>query len=286
MKKPARLFVAVLAVLLTAAPLVAQTPKVLLVGDSWAAQQWSDQAHAAVFLANGAEQYQVLGATTTESGSTAAEWAAADKLLLIEQALAANPGIDTVQLTIGGNDFLNAWSTTMTPKQVHALQEQILLDLGTVTQFVLGQRPDIEVILSLYDYPNFRDTLSSAVGLLFCQPLHNSLGQPTPLQLNLAMMDFEAALAALATHPRVRHVGHAGHMQYTFGLPGDGIAPGQLPPPGDLSLPSPVASMRSHGILGRDCFHLTPSGYDVLVQNLYDNYFEVRFDTLLRSPFE
>lgn len=44
--------------------------------------------------------------------------------------------------------------------------------------------------------------------------------------------------------------------------------------------------MRDHGLAGRDCFHLTPDGYDVLVQNLYENFFQVRFDTLLHAPFE
>lgn len=265
---------------------MAQTPKVLLIGDSWARQQWEDQSHTVVFAANDAAMHAVVGNTTTESGSTAAEWAAPERLALIEQALAAHPGIDTVQVTIGGNDFLDAWSVTMTPEQEQALQAGILQDLDTVIALVLDHRPDIEVVLSLYDYPNFRDTLGSLVGILFCTPLNNSLGQPSPLQLNLAMMRFEAALGGLAAHPRVHHVSHAGQMQYTYGSPADGIPPGQLLPPGDPSLPSPVQSMRDHGFLGRDCFHLTPAGYDVLVQNLYDGYFRIRFDTLFKSSFE
>lgn len=261
-------------------------PKVLLIGDSWAAQQWSDQAHALVFAEHGADQHGVLGATTTESGSTAAQWASAERLATIGQALTDNPSIDTVQLTIGGNDFLDAWSVTLSPAAAAALRAQIRSDLATVTDFVLDTRPNIEVVISLYDYPNFRDTLGGPAGIFVCRPLHQSLGEPTPLQLNQAMAEFETDLADLAAHPRVYHVGHAGQMQYTFGFPADGIHPGDLLPPGNQSLPSPVASMRNHGLLGRDCFHLTPAGYDVLVQNLYENYFQVRFDTLLKSPFE
>lgn len=268
-------------------PAAAQSvPKVLLVGDSWAAQQWEDGAHALVFAAHGAGQHGVVGGMTTEDGSTAADWAAPDGLALIGQALADHPDIDTVQLTIGGNDFLDAWSVTMSPQDAAALRAQIRDDLATVSDFVLATRPDIEVIISLYDYPNFRDTLGSLAGILVCRPLHQSLGEPTPLQLNQAMAQFETDLASLATHPRVYHVGHAGQMQFTYGFPSDGIQPGQLLPPGDLALPSPLESMRSHGLLGRDCFHLTPDGYDVLVQNLYENYYEVRFDTLFKSPFE
>ncbi len=265
---------------------IAQAPRVLLIGDSWARQQWEDQSHAVVFAANDVGMHTVVGATTTESGSTAAEWAATERLAIITQALADHPGIDTVQVTIGGNDFLDAWSATMTPAQEQELQDTIVADLDAVIDAVLDHRSDIEVVLSLYDYPNFRDTLGSLVGLAFCAPLNNSLGQPTPIQLNLAMMRFEGALAGLAAHPRVHHVSHAGHMQYTYGSPPDGVLPGQLLPPGDPTLPSPVQAMRDHGFLGRDCFHLTPDGYDVLVQNLYDGYFRVRFDTLFKSSFD
>jgi lysophospholipase L1-like esterase len=263
----------------------AQTPRVLLVGDSWAAQQFGDGVHALVFAANGAGQYGVAGTSTTESGSTAAQWASPARLALIEQALLAEPGIDTVQLTIGGNDFLDAWSTGLDPLQVLDLQEQIRIDLETVTAFVLSIRPDIEVVLSFYDYPNFRDTLGGLVGLFFCRPLHEDLGQPTPQQLNEAATAFEGAYAQLAAHPRVHHVSHAGQMQFTFGFPSEGIPAGQLLPPGDLARPSPLAAMRNLGV-GRDCFHLSPAGYDVLVQNLYDNYFAVRFETIFRSSLE
>lgn len=263
----------------------AQTPRVLLVGDSWAAQQFGDGVHALVFAANGAGQYGVAGAATTDSGSTAAQWATPARLATIEQALLAQPGIDTVQLTIGGNDFLDAWSTSLDPQQVLDLQERIRIDLETVMAFVLSVRPDIEVVLSFYDYPNFRDTLGGLVGALFCAPLHDDLGQPTAQQINDAATAFEGAYAELAAHPRVHHVSHAGQMQFAFGFPSEGIPAGQLLPPGDLGRPSPLAAMRNFGI-GRDCFHLSPAGYDVLVQNLYDNYFAVRFETIFRSSLE
>ncbi len=280
-----RLLAACLLALALPAVALAQAPKVLLIGDSWAEQQWQDDSHAAVFAANGAAQHLVVGSTTTESGSKAWEWAHPDRLAIISQALAGHPQIDTAQVTIGGNDFLDAWSTALSPAQELALQEIIRDDLRTVIDHLLAHRPDMDIVISLYDYPNFRDTLTSLAGIFVCRPLHQDLGEPTPLQLNTAMMSFEAMLAdSLASHPRVSLVGHAGQMQYSFGI--DGNAPGQLLPPGDPALPSPVAAMRSHDALGRDCFHLTPDGYDVLVQNLYENYFEVRFDTLLKSPFE
>jgi hypothetical protein len=271
--------------LLVALPLQAQTPRVLIVGDSWAAEMWQDGAHEVVFASNGMGGVSALGATTTESGSTAAQWKEPARLQSIADALQANPTIDIVQLTVGGNDFLDVWSTAMTPMQVTLLKNRILADLDTIVDFILAQRADLEVLLSFYDYPNFRDTRSSLLGLLFCAPRWNDMGQPTPAQLNALAIEFVDAFAGVAAaDPRIHHVRHFGLMQHHYGI--DGIPAGQLALPGDAALPSPLVAMRDRGI-GRDCFHLGPEGYDHLVQNLYDGYYRQRFDvSLFGDSFE
>ena len=143
--------------------------------------------------------------------------------------------------------------------------------------------PSTACCWTAYDYPNFVDTLGGVIGLFVCAPLWNDLGQPDPLQLNTASTDFEQAMAALAAaHPRVFHVSHLGLMQAQFGFPSDGIPPGQLAPPGDPALPSPVESLR---LGGDDCFHLNAEGYDGLVLNQFDGYFQDRFEVIFRSAF-
>ena len=148
-----------------------------------------------------------------------------------------------------------------------------------------GDCADIEVLLSFYDYPNFRDTRTGVLGLVFCTPLWNDLGQSTPSQLNAAAIEFVDAFASVAAaDPRIHHVRHFGLMQHHYGI--DAIPAGQLALPGDATLPSPLAAMRDRGI-GRDCFHLGPEGYDHLVQNLYDGYYRERFDvSLFGDSFE
>ncbi len=268
--------------LLLTTVLSAQTNRVLLVGDSWAEQQWDDQAHASVLLANGFDQYAVVGGTTTISGSTAAEWASPGMLQLIEDALLANPDIDTVQLTIGGNDFLDAWRADFSPLQQLALQQQISADLQVIIDFILNQNPVIEVVLSFYDYPNFVDTLTG-ISAIFCFPLWSSMAQPSAFELNSAAVEFENFYANAATaNSRVQHVSHVGLMQFNFGFPDEGILPGDIPLPGDLSRPSPIAAMRN----GLDCFHLEPEGYDLLIQNLFDQYLRNRLDTVFKASFE
>lgn len=255
----------------------AQTARVLIVGDSWASQQWDDRAHDMVFSANGFSSLTADGSTTAISGSEAADWVVPDQLALIATALANQPDIDTVQLTIGGNDFLAAWRADMTPMQEMTLQQQISTDIQTIIDFILVQDSRIQIILSFYDFPNFVDTLTGVSGL-FCAPLFNSMGQPTPMQLNSAAQRFEQAYTQLAANnSRVFHVSHFGFMQFTFGFPDMGIQPGDIPLPGDISLPSPLEAMRlTFGV--SDCFHLRAEGYDVLIQNLFDQYYRQRFE--------
>ena len=263
-----------------------QTTKVLIVGDSWAQQQWVDGVHDAVFAVNGYSQFVSLGDEVAISGSTAAEWVAPTELQKITDALINNPDIDTVQLTLGGNDFLDQWDTSMTAMEVTNIQNQIMTDLQIVIDHILAQRIDIEVVLSFYDYPNFVDTIGGFTGG-FCYDLHQSLGAPTPTELNNMAVSFVTSFASIAaTNPKVFYVSHFGLMQNLYGFPDGGIQPGDILPPGDVSLPSPVESMRINFEVVVDCFHLRAEGYDVLVQNLFEQYYLYRFDTIHKSLFE
>ena len=75
---------------------------VLLIGDSWAEQQWDDQAHALVFDALGFGQIPVFGAATTESGTTAADWVQPGRLQTIADELAARPEVGIVMNQFDG----------------------------------------------------------------------------------------------------------------------------------------------------------------------------------------
>ena len=254
----------------------------LLIGDSWADQQFGDQSHSMVFAALGFGQVQVFGAATVESGSTAAEWATPARLATIGQAL-TDPAIEIVQLSVGGNDFLDAWNAELDSAAQAALFAAIRADVETIVEFILDVRPDVEVLLSFYDYPNFVDTLGGINGALFCAPLWHSMEQPTPLELNIAAVDLEQSILGLKDHPRVFHVSHFGQMQSLFGFSDMGIVPGDLRPPGDPALPSPTAALRFNGA---DCFHLSAEGYDQLVINQFEGYFETRFDVIFRSALQ
>ncbi|VAW45018.1 hypothetical protein MNBD_GAMMA02-1864 [hydrothermal vent metagenome] len=275
--------------LLAAFSATSQTTKVLIVGDSWAEQQWEDGIHDVVFADSGYPQFVSLGDNVAISGSTASDWVVPTELQKITDALNANSDIDTVQLTLGGNDFLDQWNVNLTPMAVTAIQNQIIIDLQIVVDHILAQDIGIEIILSFYDYPNFVDTTGGFTGF-FCADLHDDLGNPSSLEINQAAVDFEAAFASVASlNPKIFFVSHFGRMQNYFGFSDTipEILPGQIPlPDGDLNLPSPVEAMRLNAGIVVDCFHPGAEGYDILIQSLFDDYYLYRFDTIYKSLFE
>lgn len=263
-------------------------PRVLMVGDSWAEFMWKGQSLRETFAANGRPDILEEGAATALSGTTAAQWTSAGMLQLISDELAAHPTIDTVQLTLGGNDFLagqsgGGWWTGMSMVDEEALIDQIIADAATVIDFILGLDGELEIIVSLYDYTNFDESLSGALGFT-CDPRWDDLGQPTALEINSAFVRVQDRVDTLvASRERVYGVRHGGLMQFVFGFPDDGIPPGDLLPPGDLSLPSPIEAMW----LLSDCIHLGGDGYLAVAQNLWNNYYDRRFNgTLMRDGFE
>lgn len=265
------------ALLLGAQTALADPVRFLIVGDSWAEEQWDDGSHNRVFLAQGLSMIGVSGELTTTSGSTAADWVMPVNLDRIGNALQQYPHIDTVQLTIGGNDFLDQWNINFTPEQFDTLIAGIRQDVEFVSTYILNQRDDIEIIVSLYDYPNFEDTRNGLIWTFACSPLWNSLGQPNPLQVNTAAVVVIDAIEEFAdANPRISHVRHLGQAQNFFGLPGQ--PPGTIPAPGVVSLPSPAAAMRERFLFGGlDCFHFNATAYDVLIENLVEGYISERF---------
>ena len=273
----------------------AQNSKVLIVGDSWAQQQYSDDVHDAVFDVNGYPDIQVLRNADSDAvaidGTTAADWVVPAELQKITDALVNNPSVDTVQLTIGGNDFLNNWYVSMTMMEVDALKMGIVADIQTIVDAILAVDINIEIIMSFYDYPNFEDTTGGFFGFV-CADLHDDMENPSTLQINNLALDFTNAFVEIADqNPKVFHVPHWGRMQNAYGFADDNpvILPGDISLPGLIDRTSPLEAMRVHdvfGVLVDDCFHLAPEGYDILVQALYEDYYHARFDTIYKSLFE
>lgn len=280
---------AILVAVVIAMPAAAgASPAVLLVGDSWAKLMYDNGSLSTMFAGHGHPEIAVYGDTTTIDGSTAAEWADSSMLVLLDDALAAHPEIEVVVLFLGGNDLLagqsgGGWYVGMDPADEAQLFADIQGHLEVVVDHLLLLNPDLWIVLSSYDYPNFVDTLGGVIGLLVCLPLWNDLNQPTPLEINSETARLDLVHAAIAaTRPSVARVAHWGLMQYLFGYPPLQIDPGVLLPPGDPTLPSPTVSLR----WGVDCFHLNPTGYEGISERLWSRTLEWHYDGTFSDGFE
>ncbi|MEM8997020.1 MAG: Calx-beta domain-containing protein [Acidobacteriota bacterium] len=256
--------------LVLAGPAVAQE-RVLIVGDSWAQGLWEFGTLGQTFAANGRSDIEELGDETAIGGTTAADWNTAAGRGLLADELRRTPSIDTVHLTVGGNDLLagrsgGGWFVGMPSNAESALLARIAGDIMAVADLATGHSPSVEVVVSLYDYPNFEDFSGE------CAEAWRELGSPTPRQMNEGINRFhDAVAAAAAPRPRVSVVDHRGLMQFTAGIPDDGVAPGALRPPGDLDRPSPRQAMD-------DCIHLTREGLRAVGQNLWTTFYDRRFN--------
>ena len=226
----------------------AQTPRILIVGDSWTPAMPS--CIQSVLNDLGLNEYTVEGDVTSRPGSTAADWVTPTWLGDITDELTANPTIDIVHLSMGGNDY--RYALPLTPEELAALVEQVFDDIDTVVAHILSIRPHARVALCSYDYVAYQEW-NDPLGL-FAQ----------------------TAVARTATDPNYFYINNLGLMHYTYGYPAE-FNPGETPFPGgypdydplmggDPSLPGPPDALA-------DDIHLTWDGYLVLAERCVNEFY-------------
>ena len=247
------LWVAAAATLTLGAALSANgaTHRILLVGDSWAQLEslWGSFDHA--LAAKGLSQYTAKGNVTALGGSRAEQWVQPEYLQLITNELAANPTIDIVHISLGGNDFLRYVEWSLSRAQLDALYEVIVANIAVVVEHAKAQRPDVKVGVSSYDY------------------LTRTQSGMTIQQVNEELVLFSAFLRDYAdATDRCIYLNNWGLMQHTFGISGV-YAPGELPAPGGPPNYTPFAGgdVSRFGVALADPIHLNQAGYQVLATN-------------------
>lgn len=245
------------------------TNKVLIAGDSWAQYMSDDGTHNKIFDKFGHADKDLIGPslganpgpgyTGTEyaiSGSEARHWA--DRvnypwITNVINALDANPSIESVILSIGGNDILagksdGGWYKNMdldVPGSEAALLASIRTNTFVIIDAILEAHPNVEIILSSYDYPNFNTGFAC---FLYACPKRNDLSRNattdliTDAELNQMMITVEnERISWLALEPRLKFANAIGLSHYYFG---DGVsAAGTLPLPEQM----PPFSVNSYG---------------------------------------
>ncbi|MCF8459635.1 MAG: T9SS type A sorting domain-containing protein [Flavobacteriales bacterium] len=276
---------------LTANAQCVEAPKnrVLLVGDSWASFMNADQT-----ITNG---LKILGhsdkkftssVVIAENGAQTDDFLTQTKQDAIQALIDANPSIDMIHLSIGGNDVMGDWNINYTQHQTDSMQASVATRLEEVIEFLKSTRPGIRVFWAGYAYPNFEEVITtSGVGSL--HPFYGTwdgMGQPTFIQINSLLNAFSDSVAAYTdADPLVDFVRAQAILQYTYGQSTPlGVAPGgtypafsQPLPLGDPSYPSPKETMRLYAGIFTDCFHLTAAAYETMFvyqgEHFYQNYF-------------
>jgi hypothetical protein len=205
------------------------TPRILLVGDSWAARAWETRAFRTALENMGFGEFGEKGELTAIGGTTSSDWATPPFLDRITGELEAHPTLDIVHLWIGGNDFLRAPPTN--PIEALVILFRILRNTRTVVDHIHSVRPEARIAFASYDY------VPGGGGLAF-----------------------ELSTLARAVRWRTRFVpsyfllNQLGVLHHEFGYPG-AFGPGERPLPG--------AYPRYRPILGGDArFPGSPELFD------------------------
>jgi len=264
--------------------------RVLLVGDSWAAFMNADQTITNGLRILGHSDKKFMSSVViAENGAQTDDFLTQEKQEAIQALITANPDIDIVHLSIGGNDVMGDWNINFTQQQTDSLEESVAARLEAVIEFLKGTRPGMRVFWAGYAYPNFEEVISELGGAASIHPFYDTwdgMGQPTFLQINTVLNNFSDSVAAYTNaDPQVDFFRAQSILQYTYGQATPlGVAPGgtypaftQPLPFGDPSYPSPKETMRLYGGIFTDCFHLSPEAYLTMFtyqgEHFYQNFF-------------
>ncbi len=222
----------------------------------------------------------------------------------MQNILIANPSVDIVILSIGGNDLMSHANASDTPAEKEAILDDIGQNIVEIVNDILTmpERDDVRIALLTYDYGNFDETLDCNEASDFCQlnkDIYESLGSPeSALIVNeyltgLGQVKWEIAnnefyiesnsvKYEIEDASRVEVVNNFGLMQYNFGYPESecGFARYEVPlpdydewgiiPGGDMSCYSPPGAMLTFPLIHVDTYHLRPLSYQIISDNVMD----------------
>jgi hypothetical protein len=299
-----------------ACPVTPAAPRVLIAGDSWAQFMWDDDTHNQIFDRFGHADKLAVSRSLGEnpgpghsgpeyaiSGSEAREWvntASYPWIANVVAELQALPTIDTVVFSLGGNDVLagrsgGGWYKDMdldVAGSEAALFARILADSDSIAQAFQAVRPELDVLVSSYEYPNFN--VSALWCFIYACPKRRDLSRDpdndlvSDAEINAMIVDVEATrIGWTNADPRLLFDHAVGEMHHYYG---DGVAaPGALPRPGQQApdyLPFPAGqpdrpslreNFRINFGISADPIHLDPEGYLYKVAVQAETHFFPRF---------
>ncbi len=267
-----------------------ETRRVLTVGDSWSVFMNANSTFNNVFRKWGhSDKRYFTNLIISENGAETDDFLGETKQQEIAAQLEANPTIDVVHLSIGGNDVLGEWYIDWEQDQVDSLEAAVTVRLLEIMEFIKSVRPGIRIVWSGYAYPNFGEVIGSLPSAAqSSHPFYDtweSMGLPDFLAINNILISFSQSVQAYTEQdPQVDFVMCPGILQHVFGQtselpvePGGTYQPFEAPMPyGFPEYPSPRNTMTNYGFF-TDAFHLSGGGYQAFIdyqfQKFYHKYF-------------
>ena len=272
--------------------------RVLLVGDSWAAFMNGDQTITdGLRIVGHSDKKFTSSLSIAENGADTWDFLESGKQTDIQNIIDANPDIDMVHLSIGGNDLLGDWNVSFTQQQTDSLALEVQGRLEAIIDFIENTRPGMRVFWPGYAYPNFEEVIEQIAPFQSNHPFFGTwdgMGQPDFATINHILNDMSDSVANYALNdPQFDFVRAQGILQYTYGQDDPlGVAPGgtypafSLPLPlGDPTYPSPIETMRLYAGIFTDCFHLSREAYLTMFVYQAEKFYQKFFmdDMYVRS---
>jgi lysophospholipase L1-like esterase len=280
----------------------AGTPKLLIVGDSWASFMCvyssfkrnlrkqgfatrirGDRRSAIPERRRSRWKYhmQVDGChKTTKLGTTTKDFLKDKwKNRVIDRV--SDEDVKIVFISLGGNDVIDEWNANMPVDQEYELFEAVRNRMEQIIGYIKEVRPDVKIIISNYDYPNFE----RFSGIFNFSELYDQIGRPEPYRMNETLVRFASHLSQVNVYEDVEFIHHFGLMHYYYGNRDKGLArrstaaPEDISPPsdptlfgGDLEIESSHRAMTRVPVIYGDNYHLSGKGFYYLVKHTFDHY--------------
>lgn len=260
--------------------------KIMVMGDSWAFFSWQGDSYNENLKRFGftdikAESNIYLSVNGTRASNFFND---SNRKDAVQEFIATHSELEFVHFSLGGNDFLGEWNKNMTTQQEDSLLNFIVFEIRESLDTVFSYNPDLSILFSGYDYPNFAETVGT-LSPSFIQELHpffdlwDDMGQPTHIELNeLVLKAINIFEDSIATWDNVSFVNNLGLMQNLYGQTSNlGAAPyGTYPantapvPGGFPTYPSPLAALNFDGL---DAFHLNDNAYEKFIKRHFEEFY-------------
>lgn len=249
--------------------------RVMLVGDSWAHFCWIYQSMGEALRQNGFADIKEDGNFTALVGMQAEVWASEGWIDLVKGRVKQMQDVDVFVIFIGGNDVMWKWRLEKPIEDLLPYMNSMLGYTDVIIDEILKIRPEAQIVIASYDYPNFAETMQMGESNPYYSQWEKfSFSPPSVLNPGLIYFeDYRANYPRYKNTPNIHHINNIGSAQYYGGYPTPSLfepfgtfAPKTVPLPfGDPRYPTHPDYM---GLTGLDAYHFNGLGYQYVAHNI------------------